>query len=422
MNTTTTDAALAPVSRPERVDLLDVLRGFALLGILLMNIEAFVGPLASAVTGLDPQLTGLDRWADAAIYVIVQGKFYPLFALLFGAGFAMILLRSRARGAGGGWLYLRRTLVLLAIGLLHYLYVWSGDILTNYALTALVMLALFRRTPTARLRTWGLALFSVPIVLMLLFGSFGELARQDPASAAQFQLQLDEQAREMAAIEAAQRAAYGPDGSFAEANRQRRADFGWMMGYVPIMFMPLVLGLFLLGAWLLRSGIWLQPDQHIDWFRRWRRLGFAIGLPLALWSFWRVPTADFARMDIEAATAAAAMQAAGLLLCLAYASSIALGLHNPRWQRRLLWLAPAGRMALSNYLLQSIVCVGLFYGYGLGYFERLPRAWQVPFVLALYVAQVAFSHWWLARYRFGPVEWLWRSLTYLSPQPMRRPA
>ena len=79
-------------------------------------------------------------------------------------------------------------------------------------------------------------------------------------------------------------------------------------------------------------------------------------------------------------------------------------------------------MALTNYLMQSLVCVGIFYGYGLGYFEQLPRAWQLPFVLLLYTAQVAFSHWWLQRFRFGPAEWLWRSLTYLRPQPMQRTA
>jgi uncharacterized protein len=95
------------------------------------------------------------------------------------------------------------------------------------------------------------------------------------------------------------------------------------------------------------------------------------------------------------------------------------GLHSPSWERLLRWLAPAGRMALSNYLLQSLVCTLIFYGYGLGYFERLSRAWQVPFVLALFVVQVLLSHAWLKRYRFGPMEWLWRSLTYLKPQPLR---
>jgi uncharacterized protein len=108
------------------------------------------------------------------------------------------------------------------------------------------------------------------------------------------------------------------------------------------------------------------------------------------------------------------------MMCLGYRAWVMRALQPLAGARRLGWLAPAGRMALSNYLLQSIVCTLLFYGYGLGLFERLPRFWQVPFALGLFALQALASRWWLARYRFGPVEWLWRSLTYLKAQPMRR--
>ena len=124
-------------------------------------------------------------------------------------------------------------------------------------------------------------------------------------------------------------------------------------------------------------------------------------------------------MSIASAAAQAAAQVANLLLMLAYLSAIVLAMQQPAWARRLRWLAPAGRMALTNYLLQSVVCTLVFYGYGLGYFERLPRAWQPLFVLALFALQVVFSHWWLARYRLGPMEWLWRWMTYGSRPAMR---
>ena len=414
---TLTDAAATPIAPGERAALMDVLRGFALLGILLMNIEGFVGPLAAALSGLDPTLTGADRWADAAIMVLVQGKFYTLFSLLFGAGFAMILLRAEQRGIGGGLLYLRRTLVLLGIGLLHALYVWSGDILTVYALFAFVLVLLFRSTPQSRLPKWGLAFYLLPIVLVFLFAGGFEASRMDPAAAAEFDRSLAEQAEYMQSIEQAQREAYG-SGSYADANARRLADLGWMMGMLPI-FGPLVLGLFLLGAWLLRAGVLTRPHEHLPLYRRLRAAGFLVGLPLALWAFWVMPTADHGRMDITVAAVTAATFLANLLLCLGYVAVIALLMEQPRWRSRLLVLAPAGRMALTNYLTQSILCTAIFYGYGLGYFEQLPRFWQVPFVLAVYALQVAFSHWWLARFRFGPAEWLWRSLTYLRPQPMR---
>jgi uncharacterized protein len=135
-----------------------------------------------------------------------------------------------------------------------------------------------------------------------------------------------------------------------------------------------------------------------------------------------VPTMDFARMDMAAGAAMALTMAGSLLMCLGYVAWLLRGLQSPRWAGTLGLLAPAGRMALTNYLAQSIVCTLVFYGYGLGYFEQLSRAWQVPFVLALFALQVAFSHWWLGRFRFGPAEWLWRTATYGRLPPMRRPA
>jgi len=116
-----------------------------------MNIEAMVGPLNGALTGIDPALTGADRWADALIYFFVQGKFYPLFSLLFGMGFAVMMQRAADAGRPFVRLYLRRVLALLAIGLAHALLVWSGDILTTYALVALLLLLFFRNTPASRL-------------------------------------------------------------------------------------------------------------------------------------------------------------------------------------------------------------------------------------------------------------------------------
>jgi uncharacterized protein len=416
--TTLTDPGTAvPLAPTERVPLMDVLRGFALLGILLMNIEAFVGPLVTALGGIDPTLEGADRWADAAIFILVQGKFYTLFSLLFGAGFAMILLRAERRGDGGGWLYLRRTLVLLAIGLVHALYIWSGDILTVYAMFGFVLLLFFRRTPQSRLPKWGIAFYLLPMLLLFLFAAGFHASRGDPAAAAVFDQSMAQQAEHMATLEQAQRQAYG-EGSFADANAQRRVDLAWMTGMLPV-FGPLLLGIFLIGAWLLRSGVLLRPHEHLGLFRRLRNVGLLVGLPLMLWSVWVQPTADHSRMDIGIAAATSAAMAANLLLSLAYISIIALAMQLPAWRDRLLLLAPAGRMALTNYLMQSIICVAIFYSYGLGFFDQLPRFWQVPFVLALYSAQVAFSHWWLARFRFGPAEWLWRSLTYLRPQPMR---
>jgi uncharacterized protein len=412
-----TQAGLAPVGARERVEVMDVLRGFALLGILLMNIEGFVGPLMESVTGVNPRFSGADRGMDAAIYVLVQGKFITLFSLLFGMGFAVMLERSEASGASGFWLYARRLLALLGIGLAHALLVWSGDILITYALLGFVLLLFFRRTPVSRLPKWGIALYLLPSLLVLAMAGMGLLAQQDPQASAEFAKGMAAQGQQMAALIEGERRAYGA-GTFAQAVAQRAADTGTMIGFI-VFFGPALLGVFLIGAWFMRSGVIRDSAAHLDLFRHLRNLGLGIGLPLMLWSAWSHPTMSFSEMSMPGALAQVAAQLANLLLMLAYMSVIVLAMQQPLWAHRLRWLAPAGRMALTNYLMQSVVCTLVFYGYGLGQFERLPRAWQPLFVLALFGLQVMFSHWWLSRYRYGPAEWVWRWLTYARRPTMR---
>ena len=413
---------LAPVGAGERIEVMDVLRGFALLGILLMNIEAFVGPMMEAVTGVNARFTGADRWMDAAIYVLVQGKFITLFSLLFGMGFAVMLERANAAGASGTALYARRLLALLGIGLVHAILIWSGDILLTYALLGFALLLFFRRTPLSRLPKWGIALYALPLLLTLSWAGFATLAQQDPQAAAEFQKGMEAQGQQMVALIDGQRQAYG-SGTYLEATAQRATDTATMIGFI-VFFGPALLGVFLIGAWFLRSGVIRDSSAHLPLFRRLRNLGFGVGLPLMLWSAWMHPTMSFSEITLGSAAAQCAGQIANLLMSLGYMSLIVLAMQKPAWARRLRWFAPAGRMALTNYLMQSVICTAIFYGYGLGYFEQLPRAWQPLFVVVVFALQVVLSRWWLSRHRYGPMEWLWRWLTYgtrpemqLSPTP-----
>jgi uncharacterized protein len=415
---TNTQAGVAPVGTGERVEVMDVLRGVALLGILLMNIEAFVGPLMESVTGVNAGFSGADRKVDAAIYVLVQGKFITMFSLLFGMGFAVMLERANASGASGTWLYARRLLALLGIGLVHALLIWSGDILLTYALLGFVLLLFFRRTPVSRLPKWGIALYVLPLLLTWAMAGFAALSQLDPQASAEFQKGMAAQAQQINALIDGERLAYGA-GTYAQAVAQRATDTGAMLGFL-VFFGPTLLGVFLFGAWFLRSGVIRDSGAHLPLFRRLRNIGFGVGLPLMLWSAWMHPTMSFSEMSVGSAAAQTAAQVANLLMMLGYLSVIVLAMQLPAWAGRLRWLAPAGRMALTNYLMQSLVCTLVFYGYGLGYFERLPRAWQPVFVLALFALQVLFSRWWLARYRFGPMEWLWRWMTYAKRPAMRR--
>ncbi len=402
---------LQPVAPAERLVTLDVLRGFALLGILLMNIEGFVGPLDTATTGLDPLLRGADRIADAAVYLLVQGKFYILFALLFGMGFAVMAQRAEAARRAFGGFFLRRSAVLLLIGVLHALLLWSGDILVSYALLGFMLLA-FRDAPTRWLPWMALAVYLCSPLLSLLAGASGSVAQADPHAAARWHQDMAEQAQLGAAALAQHRQVFG-HGSYAEATAQRLRDLFDALGML-VFNAPTILGMFLLGAWCVRSGLAQQPQRRPRLLAALRWGVLPLGTALMLLSFRLEPWMDPARLDLRLGSAFALATLASGMMALGYAAWLV------RLAPALRWLAPAGRMALSNYLLQSLLCTTLFYGYGLGYFERLPRAWQIPFAFALFVLQVALSQLWLRQFRFGPVEWLWRSATYLCWQPLRR--
>ncbi|OZB51952.1 MAG: hypothetical protein B7X38_10925 [Stenotrophomonas sp. 14-69-23] len=388
----------------ERIATLDVLRGLALLGILLMNMEAFVGPLDLSTSGIDPHWQGVDRWADAFVYIFVQGKFFTLFSLLFGAGFAVMAQRAEVAGRDFTRFYLRRSLGLLGIGLVHALLLWSGDILVVYALLSFLLLA-FREAPRAWLPVMGVLAYLAAIGLMLLLGALMLLV-PDEVTAAQA-------THAQAAIEA-QRQAYG-HGTYGQAVLQRLRDFGASLGALLVVG-PQVLGMFLIGSWFARSGAIAHPGAHQRLFTWLRRGALPLGLALMLACTWYQPWLAPGRFDLRSAAVYGGSALAGLLMCLGY---LAWGV---RWSHALRWLAPAGRMALSNYLGQSLVCTLLFYGYGLGWFEQMGRAWQLLFAVALFAAQVALSRAWLRHFRFGPMEWLWRAITYWRWPPLRRDA
>ena len=398
----------------ERIEVMDVLRGFALLGILMVNIEGFVGPLMASVTGLDPRLTGANRVVDGLIYVLAQGKFMPLFALLFGMGFALMLDRARARGDGGGALYARRLLGLLGFGIVHALLLWAGDVLIAYALVGFVLLLLFRQAKAESLPAWALSFAVIQVGMLLALGLLMQAFSATPEGEAM----MAAQAADARAVLAAERQAYG-SGTYWQATVQRAKDMGDMLTALPVYGMQ-ILTMFLLGTWLVRAGIVRDVAAQAPLLRKTIWVGLLVGLPLMLLSAICMPSLDMDRVDLRAMAWESVALMAGILMSLGYAAAIVLAMRRPAWRRRLSWCcAPAGRMALTNYLMQSLVCTSIFYGYGLGYFEALPRAWQPLFVVGLFALQVLLSRWWLARYRHGPLEWLWRWITYGTRAPMR---
>ncbi len=394
----------------QRLQVLDALRGFALLGIFLMNIEWFTRPAQEMGNGIDPAATGLDRLAALAVLVLVQGKFWVLFSLLFGMGFALMSARA-GEGAGFQGIYLRRCLALLAFGLAHGLLLWSGDILHAYAIAGLMLLALGGIAH----RAWpwlGAGLYVTVAGALVLYGWVLEAV--SPATMELF-LEMDAEARAEASA-ASQAFAHG---SWWQAVRHNAYAFATITLPALSVLLPLALGVFMLGAWLYRSGRFSDVAAHRGWFVRLAAWTLPLGALLMAASLSLGTSFDGLREAGRMTMATGLATLASLPLALGYVALFAIAAGARALARPLLWLAPAGRMALTHYLLQSLVAAMLFHGYGLGLWGQVGRAGQVALVLAVFALQVLVSHWWLARWRFGPMEWLWRGISYGVAPAMR---
>jgi uncharacterized protein len=416
MQPTLHDDQAGPTPTAQRIATLDVVRGFALLGIGLMNVEFFSRPLQGLALGFDDSLAGADRNVAWAVMTFVQGKFWTLFALLFGAGFALTVVRSDAHSDAFMTRYVRRLAALLLIGLAHALLLWAGDILVTYALTGVILLA-FAQMRSKTLFALGIASYLVPFVFVWMIAGVLQIAALDPEAGAAITAEIGNEAAKLRADYESAAAVYR-NGSYLDVTMQRVRDslmqYGWLT-----MLMPAILGAFLLGMGLMRSGALRDPAAHRSLFRRLLLIGGSLGALLAVLASRLLIGGDMTLPTPAVALGSTLMGIGSLLLSLAYLSAIVLLLHGP-WPGIRHWLAPVGRMALSNYLLQSLVFSSLFYGYGAGAWGAVSRSEQIPLVLALFLLQMVLSHWWLQRFHFGPVEWLWRAATYLRRPAMRR--
>jgi uncharacterized protein len=393
---------------------MDVLRGFALFGILLVNFQWFVRPIQAIALGAEPGLGGADLLVDWLIRALAEGKFYALFSMLFGAGFALMAGRAEQRHARFWGLYLRRLFLLMLFGAGHMLLVWAGDILLVYSLCGFFMVLLFRKTPVQRLWKWALAFFAVAPLLIWL-GALSIAATQfDPEIQASTLAQFEaDEARMLEQVTLAEQLIR--EGSWRDNVGQRLRDAAFTLSHA-LFWVPPIVGFFLLGRWLVVTDRLTQAAEHKMFFRRWRSRGLLLGLPLSLAGTSLIHDASQFMPTLGLAFGFSLFTAGAILLALAYLSLVVLGAE------RLRWLAPAGQMALTNYLCQSLFWTWMMYGHGLALAPLFPRWSHLLLAVAFFAIQVAFSHWWLARFRFGPAEWLWRSLTYLKRQPMRRAA
>lgn len=413
---------LTPISATERFAFLDVLRGVAILGILPENIAYFAIPIAAADSS---RWLTTEGWREPAAYYLTRVfgdyKFLTIFSLLFGVGMALIQRRCEATGRAFGALYRRRLLVLLGLSLLHAWFVWYGDILFYYACLGFIALR-WSSWPVERLMRWGVRLLLVPAVILLLLAVAASMKDYMPGAVAQLMSDvappaLPEDWRELSFNKQLEHLFLNGE---VEAHVMREEGYAkalvvrllvWAFG-LPILGLYIgwrILALFLIGMAWMKQGWIATPRENAERFRRLRAWGLSSGLliegmGLAVELKWGETTVG------------------GLMSeCLHYLGSLGLGAgyigvvgwlferRPPAWTKT---LAVVGRMALSNYLLQTMICTTVFYHFGLRWFGKLDRMQLWAVVAVVWIANVAFSVAWARVADQGPFEWLWRRLTY----------
>jgi uncharacterized protein len=395
---------LAPAQGLERFELLDVVRGFALFGIVTANMISYSLYLYipdSAKAALETH--SADRVLDFLEILLIEGKFYTIFSVLFGIGFSVLLSRARTKGLVFRWFYLRRIGVLFAIGVAHALLVWHNDILQAYAVCGALLLPLVTARDRTILTLAVLAYLS-PVAIKLVGGiPAGHLADAQSALFDRFGFTRDTM------VETWTR---GGIAGIVRVNLTKFLDQVTFLLTGGMLFK--IYGCFLLGFYIGRHEVYKKLESGRSVLERLAVGGTAIGLPLNL----LYATAYDSGTWTETLSGTFGVP----LLSGGYVAVCCLIWLNSRGRPCLRHFAPVGRMALTNYVGQSVICTLIFYGTGLGLGGTMGPTFYLPIGFAVYAIQVLASRFWLERFAFGPLEWVWRMLTYGQRVPLTRTA
>ena len=390
---------LRPVSKQERIIFVDILRGFAVFGILVANMSSYSGQQFNVAGVSDP----IDKGVLLLIQFLITAKFYSLFSFLFGWGMSVQMRRALEKSRRFAPVFVRRMLILLAFGILHGVLIWTGDILTLYAVLGLLLL-LFRKRSEKFILVAVLAVLLFSILLTL------------PWKPVERFVEIYRTATGFMRYNANDPNSY-VNGSYAQITRLRLQDFLWANSNF-IFYFGNVFGMFLLGLYTGKGRIFENIDQHQALLRRVLAAGFVIGAGFNGLLVWQTLHPGWLAGDYQRILLVALRTFGAPALMLFYVSGFILLYQNKNWRSRIEPLSAVGRMALSNYLLQSLVATLIFYNYGLGLYGEITPAVGLILTVIIYVAQIRLSAWWFSRYQFGPMEWVWRTLTYGRRQPV----
>jgi len=397
---------LMPIQKTHRIQSLDIIRGFALLGILLMNIQSFSMPDAAYLNPTSyGDLTGINLGVWAVSHLLIDSKFMAMFSMLFGAGVLLFCEHIESKHGTSFFLHYRRMFWLMLFGLMHAHLIWSGDVLFLYAVCGF-WIYWFRHCTTKTLWITGIGLLSVGWLLNA-FTQWG-LAYMPDADLASLQSDW----RPATAVINAEITAF--TGTWQE-QFHIRSEHAWFLETFVLLYLMIwrAGGLMLIGMALYKQGLFSQLKDSKDILRNgifFAVSGFSLvgyGIYYNFEHQWVMEYSQFAGSQFN--------YIGSVLVALAYLYLFVFMIQTQRLTTIQNRLAYVGRMAFSNYISQSVICTFIFYGFGLGLFGQFERWQQLLVVLVVWSLILIWSPIWLNKFRYGPLEWCWRSLTYWNP-------
>lgn len=388
--------SLSPTSTGERIHAIDVIRGFAILGIFLVNMEAFNAPWLYLERGILWD-SPIDIASEVFIDIFAQSSFYTLFSFLFGFGMVMFMERAIEKGYSFVSVYSRRHIVLLAFGIIHAFLIWHGDILIFYAIVGFILLLFIKAKPKTLL-IWALSLIIIP---SMLISFIFKLRNVTVDSLSRYKPELVNKSLEVYS-----------SGTFVEITSQRIEDWLYGNGGFTIIFLILILlPMFLLGSYVAIKKWFHDVESNLTIIKRIWIISFIIGGAFKIFPYiFKESTTLYYLQD----------HFGGPGTALFYATSILLLFRYNIGKKILSNFASVGRLSLSNYLFQSILTTTIFYGYGFGFYGEISPFYGLILTFTIFAIQIVLSNLWLRKFRIGPFEWVWRSLTYGQRLPFKK--
>ncbi len=405
-----------PVSAKKRIELIDALRGFAIFGILMVNMPLMFKPAVEMIMFPTLGEGTVEVLSNSFIYFFFNSKFFVLFSLLFGLGFYIFLHKDGEPNKGVLKLFRKRLFWLLVIGVLHVSLLWEGDILIYYALLGFILL-LFRKSSIKKITIWIFIFLLIPIVFVGLISLVPAMLQSNPEALAAFNEGSEQQILATKDLLSRAYEVY-TTGTYGE-----KIGMNWeqWLVFLPgiFIFYPTCMAMFLLGL-IIGKKSWISNHrEHLPFYRKVFRISLPVGILFNLLLVWSIDNMSPATLDSWALINTIAGIIGGISLMCTYVSGLVLLYEKGIIPRLTSWLSAAGRMALTNYIGHSLIAFILFRSsLSLGLFGKIEIWHGIGITVLIIVFQVIFSKWWLKKYRFGPLEWLWRTMTYGKVQPL----